>query len=328
MERDARGPSAHRPGREAHPRPALDLPHLRRPHQRPRLQRPLPRQPLARTDRPLDCLRPPHPVRLRLRPPARPARDRQGRRAHQHARRLRGPVRRHSDRADQHLDDHQRDRDVAPRPLRGARRAARGRPGAPPGHDAERHHQGVPGARHLHLPAPALDAADRRHVRLLPAPHPALEPVQHLLLPPAGGGGDARTGARLRARQCRGVARRHPRARLLHGRRVRAVRGAHLVLRERRHPLRRGALQDAGVRRAVGRDHARPLRRHEPQVPALPLRRAGELARAHRGAAREQARGTSSGRSACSRSSPTRPTSSSTPTCSTTRRSSPPKWQS
>ena len=34
------------------------------------------------------------------------------------------------------------------------------------GHDPERHHQGVPLARHLRLPARALDAADRRHGRL------------------------------------------------------------------------------------------------------------------------------------------------------------------
>ena len=93
----------------------------------------------------------------------------------------------------------------------------------------------------------------------------------------------------------------------------------------------------------------------EPEVPAVPLRRAGQLARPHRGAAREQrvahpdrgarrdavaatraaarsscrpgtrrspcrGRGTSSGRCGCSRSSRTRPTCSSTPTCSTARR--------
>ena len=34
------------------------------------------------------------------------------------------------------------------------------------GHDPERHHQGVPLARHLRLPTGALDAPDRRHRRL------------------------------------------------------------------------------------------------------------------------------------------------------------------
>ena len=36
------------------------------------------------------------------------------------------------------------------------------------GHDAERHHQGIPVARHLHLPAGAVDAADLR--RRSPSP--------------------------------------------------------------------------------------------------------------------------------------------------------------
>ena len=105
---------------------------------------------------------------------------------------------------------------------------------------------------------------------------------------------------------------------------------------------------------------ARALRRHRPQGPPLPLRRAGQLPRAHRGAAREQraahrardarrhaveagpgplrsscrrgtrrsacpARGTSSGRCACSRCSPSRPTCSSTTTSSTARTSSRPR---
>ena len=34
------------------------------------------------------------------------------------------------------------------------------------GHDAERHHQGISFARHLYLPAGAVDAADARHDRL------------------------------------------------------------------------------------------------------------------------------------------------------------------
>ena len=149
-------------------------------------------------------------------------------------------------------------------------------------------------------------------------------------------------------------------ARHLHARRVRALRRPRVVLLQRRHPLRRRDVQAARVRRDVGRDHARPLRRAEPEVPALPLRRAGELARPHRGAAREQrlahpdrgarrhaepqralsrapapdlergaqrcrGRGTSSGRCACSRSSRTRPTCWSTPTSSTARRSSRPR---
>ena len=37
------------------------------------------------------------------------------------------------------------------------------------GHDAERHHQGVPVARHVHLPAGAVAAPDQRHGRATPS---------------------------------------------------------------------------------------------------------------------------------------------------------------
>ena len=111
---------------------------------------------------------------------------------------------------------------------------------------------------------------------------------------------------------------------------------------------------------AVGRDHPRALRRRGPEAPPVPLRRAGQLARPDRGAAGEQrlphpardarghdvartparapcscrrgtrrsacrGRGTSSGRCACSRCSPSSPTCSSTTTCSRARRSSRPR---
>ena len=66
-----------------------------------------------------------------------------------------------------------------------------------PGHDPERHHQGVPLARHVRVPARPVDAADRRHGRLHGRARPALEPGQHLLVPPAGGGRDAGAGDRL-----------------------------------------------------------------------------------------------------------------------------------
>ena len=61
-----------------------------------------------------------------------------------------------------------------------------------------------------------------------------------------------------------------------------------LVLRQRRHPLRRGDLQAAGDDRDVGADRPGALRGHRRQGPPLPLRRAGQLARAHRGTAGEQ----------------------------------------
>src|SRR5438270_148315 len=60
------------------------------------------------------------------------------------------------------------------------------------------------------------------------------------------------------------------------------------LLLQRRDPLRGGALQDARVRRPLGRDRARALRGAGSRAATLPLRRAGQLARPHRGAAGEQ----------------------------------------
>ncbi len=88
----------------------------------------------------------------------------------------------------------------------------RRRPGAAPGHDAERHHQGVPLARDLRLPARALDAADRRHGRVHRRGGSEVEPDQHLLLPPAGGRRDAGAGDRLRDEHRDRRARRGQRA--------------------------------------------------------------------------------------------------------------------
>ena len=128
-------------------------------------------------------------------------------------------------------------------------------------------------------------------------------------------------------------------------------RGTNLVLRQRRRALHRRDRQDANLHRDVGRDLSHPLRRGGPVAAPISLRRAGELTRTHRTAAREQRaahrprdarrdavrrrarprrsncpRGTrrwdcrdhgiSSGAFACSRSSPTRATCWSTPTSS------------
>ena len=66
-------------------------------------------------------------------------------------------------------------------------------------HRAERHPQGVRGARHLHLPAGAVDAADHRPVRLLRRAHPALEHDLDQRLPHARGRLDGRPGDRVHA---------------------------------------------------------------------------------------------------------------------------------
>ena len=154
--------------------------------------------------------------------------------------------------------------------------------------DAERHHQGVPVAGDLRLPAGSVDAADHRHGRLHGDDHAEVEPDQHLQLPPAGGRGDAGAGDRLRDQHRDRRARLGARLRPGAAGEVRRGRRPHLLLRQRGCPLRRGDVQDARLHPALGRADAGALRRRGPQAPALPLRRAGQLARAHRGAAGEQ----------------------------------------
>ena len=63
------------------------------------------------------------------------------------------------------------------------------------------------------FPPGAVDAADRRHGRLHGRERPEVEPDQHLLLPPAGGGRHAGPGDRLRDVQRDRRARRGARAR-------------------------------------------------------------------------------------------------------------------
>ena len=155
------------------------------------------------------------------------------------------------------------------------------------GHDAERHHQGISLARLLCVPAGAVAAADAGPHSLHHEGMPEVQPDECLLLPSAGGRRDAGAGAGLCARhRLRHSRRREGRGPLGQG--FRRGRRPHLLLRQRRHALRHRAVQDARFRRAVGRDHARPLWRHRREVPPLPLWRAGQFARPHRAAAGEQ----------------------------------------
>ena len=160
---------------------------------------------------------------------------------------------------DEHVDDDQRHRRLAAGALHDRGRGERRRARRAPGHHPERHHQGVPLARDLRVPARAVDAADRGHDRLHGRRGAQVEPDQHLLLPPAGGRGHAGAGDRLRPLHRHRRARRGPRA---------GARGdlparvrPDLVLRERRHPLHRGARQAARDGPAVGGDRPRALRR-------------------------------------------------------------------
>ena len=113
------------------PRQALDLPHLRRPFDGARVQQALSPEPRQGTDRALHRLRPADPDRLRQRSHPGARRGRQGRRRDLPHRRHAGPVRGHSARLDEHLDDHQRHRALADGPLyRGRRRAGRAAQGS------------------------------------------------------------------------------------------------------------------------------------------------------------------------------------------------------
>ena len=237
-------------------------------------------EPRQGPDRPLGRVRSADPDRLRLRPRARPRRGRQGRRADLASRRHAGAVRRHPARRDEHLDDHQRDGRLAARALyRGGRRAGRAARKAA-GHDPERHREGISLARHLRVSARAFDAADQGHDPVHDGGDAEVESDERVLVSPAGGGRDAGAGAGLRARDRDRGARHREGLRRGEAGSVRRGGRAHLVLRQCGPALHHRAVQDARVLRAVGRDHARPLRRDRSQAAAVPLRRAGELARA------------------------------------------------
>ena len=150
----------------ARARPAVDDADLRGPLDGARSPTSSTAQPGQGPDRPLDRVRPADADRLRRRPRARARRGRQGRRADRPQGRHARAARRHPARRDEHVDDDQRDGRLAAGALHRRRRGERRRPRRAPGHDAERHHQGVPLARDLRVPARPVDAADRRHGRL------------------------------------------------------------------------------------------------------------------------------------------------------------------
>ena len=174
------------------------------------------------------------------------------------------------------------------RALPGGRRGARPRRRSADRDDAERHRQGVPVPRHLRVPARAVPAADHRHGGLHRHRAAEVEPDEHLQLPPAGGRGDAGAGDRLRAQHRRRRAGLGARLGPGAGRALRRGGRPHLLLRQRRGPVRRGDVQDARLRPAVGHPHPGALRRAGPQAAPLPLRRAGQLPGPDRGAAGEQ----------------------------------------
>ena len=71
--------------------------------------------------------------------------------------------------------------------------------GQAPGHDPERHPEGVHGPQHLHLPARTLDAHRRRHHRVHRPPHAEVQLDLDLRLSHGGGRGDVGSGVGLHA---------------------------------------------------------------------------------------------------------------------------------
>ena len=337
-------------------RQALADPHLLRPFDGGEVQRALPQEPGQGPDRPVHRLRSADPDRLRLRPRAGARRGRQGRRAGLAPRRHAHAARRHPARRDEHVDDDQRDGRLAAGALRRHRRRARRAAHRAHRHHPERHHQGVPVARHLRLPARAVAAADQGHDHLHRASacrsgtRPTCAPT---------------TCRRPGRRRCRSwPSRSPPRRPCSTPSRPRAR-----WRRPTSAPVvgRISFFVNAGLRFVTEICKMRAFTElwdeitakrygvQRSQASPVPLRRAGQLAGPHRAAAGEQrlphpardaggdavaatrapapcscrpgtrrsacrGRGTSSGRSACSRSWPTKPTCSNTPTCSRARR--------
>jgi hypothetical protein len=100
------------------------------------------------------------------------------------------------------VDDDQRAGLAAPADVRDRGRGEGCRSAQTRRHDPERHPQGVRRARHLHLPAAAIDAARDRHLRLLRRASSELEHDLDLRLSHARGGMFGRAGDRLHPRQC------------------------------------------------------------------------------------------------------------------------------
>ena len=146
--------------------PAVDDPAVRRVLHRRGVQRLLPAQPRRRAEGPVGRLRPGHPPRLRLRPPAGRRRRRHGRRGDRLDLRHAPAVRRHPARPDARVDDDERRGAAGARALHRGGRGAGRRAGAADRDHPERHPQGVHGPQHLHLPAAAVDADHLRHLRL------------------------------------------------------------------------------------------------------------------------------------------------------------------
>ena len=218
----------------------------------------------AGDDGPLRGLRPAHPDRLRLGRPPRHGRSGPGGRRHRQPRGHGDAARRPAPRAHLHLDDDQRDRVDPAGPLRGGRAPPRHPGGRPLRHRAERHPQGVRGARDLHLSAGSVAAPRHRRPRLLRRARPEVEPDLDLRLPHPRGRGHGAPGDRLHLRP-----RRRVRARGQgRGARSRALRRAAVVLLRLPLRLHRGGGEVPRGAPSLGAHHEGAIRRRERRRPS------------------------------------------------------------
>ena len=207
-------------------------------------------------------LRPGHPPRLRQRPPARHRRRRQGGGGHRFGRGHEDPVRRHSARQGQRVDDDERRGAADPGRLRGGGRRAGRAAGQAVRDHPERHPQGVHGPQHLHLPARTFDAHHRRHHRVHGAEDAEVQLDQHQRLSHAGSRRQPGAGAGLHAGRRQGI--REDRAGQGPGR-GRLRRPLELLLGDRHELLSRDR-QDARGAAAVVPHHAGLRRARRPRA--------------------------------------------------------------
>ncbi len=194
--------------------PLDDAPVCRVRHRR-RVQPPVPVSAVAGRKRTERRFRPADPDGIRLGSPAGGRRSGPRRRRHRLDRGHGGAARRHSARSGHHVDDHQRDRDRPARTLRSRRAAPERAADGARRDDPERHPQGIPGARDLHLSAARVTAHRHRHLRVLRARAAAVEHHLDQRLSHTRSRVDGRPGDRVHARQrhclCRGGGRRRSR---------------------------------------------------------------------------------------------------------------------
>ena len=127
------------------------------------------------------------------------------------------------------------------------------------GHRAERHPQGVPGARHVHLSAAGVAPAGDRHLRVLRARAAAVERDFRERLPHSRGRLDGRAGGGVHAGERHRVHRGRARA----GAVGRIARRAHVVLLRRAQRFSRGDCEVPRRPPHVGAHHERAIRRDE-----------------------------------------------------------------